>query len=213
MAAGAGRDDCKEWTEDEWAWFDMGPFDGGIPGLVRRVRRILDVSQRGLAAILEVSQSVVARWESGRVSPRASVLQRLLGLAGLKAVIHDEDGAEVTPMRGDGARDRGGRRYPAHVDLTVRGWWTPPGAALTAFYPAWVQRSRERRDPRISYTTCAWRRSVQRLLFGTPDDHPAVFQLAAEAEHLDEVRATRRAPAGQGSVGPPALRPHTPRSA
>ena len=40
----------ETWTEDEIGWYLMGPFDGKIPGLVRRVRRILDVSQRGLAA-------------------------------------------------------------------------------------------------------------------------------------------------------------------
>ena len=71
------------WSAEEVEWYAMGPFDGGIPGTVRRVRRILDVSQRGLAAIIGVSQSVVARWETGRTSPRASVLQQLLRLAGL----------------------------------------------------------------------------------------------------------------------------------
>ena len=60
-------------TQAELEWLAMGPLDGGIPGLVRRVRRILDVSQRGLAALLGVSQSVVARWETGRTSPRSSV--------------------------------------------------------------------------------------------------------------------------------------------
>lgn len=191
-------DSHAEWTEDEWAWFDMGPFDGKIPGLVRRIRRILDVSQRGLAAILDVSQSVVARWETGRVSPKVFVLHRLLELAGLKAVIHDELGAEVGPMRDDGARDRRGRRFPAHVDLTVLGWWFPPGSELTPGYFAAIRRSRAERDPRIRYYTSAWRRAIERQLFGTPDDHPALHQLAAEADHLDDLRAERRARARQG---------------
>ena len=66
--------DCMaNWTQAERDYWFMGPFDGGIPGLVRRIRRILDVSQRGLAALLGVSQSVVARWETGRTSPRMSV--------------------------------------------------------------------------------------------------------------------------------------------
>ena len=51
------------WSEAEREWWWMGPFAGQVPGLVRRVRRILDVSQRGLAALLGVSQSVVARWD------------------------------------------------------------------------------------------------------------------------------------------------------
>ena len=94
-------------TEDELQWLHMGPFDGGVAGLVRRIRRILDVSQRGLAELLEVSQSVVARWETERTSPRVSVLQEMLRLAGITVALHDEEsGEEVVPMRADGARKR-----------------------------------------------------------------------------------------------------------
>jgi hypothetical protein len=73
---GSSWDCLANWTQAERDYWFMGPFDGGTPGMVRRIRRILDVSQRGLAAILEVSQSVVARWETGRTSPRASVPRR-----------------------------------------------------------------------------------------------------------------------------------------
>ena len=72
------------WTQAERDVWAMGPFDGGMPGMVRRVRRILDVSQRGLAAMLDVSQSVVARWETGRTSPRMSVMERMLRMARLR---------------------------------------------------------------------------------------------------------------------------------
>ena len=183
----------SEWTDEEVQWYLMGPFDGGIPGLVRRIRRILDVSQRGLAVILEVSQSVVARWETGRTSPRASVLQQLLRLAGLRASIRDDEtGEEVEPMRDDGARDRGGRRCPAHVDLAVNGWWYPRGAESTAEFLLWRQRSRARREPAIRFHTSPFLRRIHRMLSGTPDDHPSLSQLAAEAEHVDEVRQERR---------------------
>ena len=119
--------DCMaNWTQAERDYWFMGPFDGGIPGMVRRVRRILDVSQRGLAALLDVSQSVVARWETGRTSPRMSVVERLLRMARLRMSFHDEDtGERVGPMRADGARTHGGSRYPAHGDLTATGWWVP----------------------------------------------------------------------------------------
>ena len=30
------------WSPEEVEWYAMGPFDGGIPGTVRRVRRVLD---------------------------------------------------------------------------------------------------------------------------------------------------------------------------
>jgi hypothetical protein len=41
----------KDWTEDEVEYYLLGPFDGEVSGLVRRIRRILDVSQRGLAKL------------------------------------------------------------------------------------------------------------------------------------------------------------------
>ena len=204
----------ETWTEDEIAWYLMGPFDGKIPGLVRRVRRILDVSQRGLAALLDVSQSVVARWETGRVSPRASVLHGLLKMAGLTVEIHDEDGAEVTPMRDDGGRDQGGRRFPAHVDLTVRGWWVPRRVQSTmADYGLWTHRSRARRNPQVRFRTCPILRGIDRMLYGTPDDHPALLQLVAEAVHLDDVRAERRDRARGGRPRPPEMGAALPRSA
>ena len=183
-----------EWTPPEREWYFMGPFDGGVPGLVRRIRRILDVSQRGLAALLEVSQSAVARWETGRTSPRASVLHDLLRLAGLHATVHDDDtGEEVEPMRDDGARQHGGRRYPAHVDLRVTGWWAPSRARSTTIdYLLAKDRSRSRRDPMVRFRTDPHERRLDRLLEGKPDDHPALVQLAAEAEHLDERREQRR---------------------
>lgn len=180
-------------TPAEVEYYLMGPFDGGIPGLVRRARRILDVSQRGLAAILDVSQSVVARWETGRTSPRASALVELLRLARLHVTFHDDEtGEEVEPMRDDGGRDRRGRRYPAHVDLTVRGWWYPRGVESTVDIFTWREQSRVRRDPMTCYRTCPALRGIERLLWGTPVDHPSDRQLVAEAQHLDEVREERR---------------------
>lgn len=179
------------WTDEEVEYYLMGPFDGGIPGLVRRIRRVLDVSQRGLAALLDVSQSVVARWETGRTSPRAVVVHHLLELAGLRArFFRSETGEEVEPMRDDGARDRAGRRYPAHVDLTVTGWWIPRGAESTGDVLQWRRRSRARRDPAVRFHTSL--RRLYRLIHGTPVDHPSLRQLVAEAVHLDEVREQRR---------------------
>jgi transcriptional regulator with XRE-family HTH domain len=185
-------DPAYDWSAEEVEWYLMGPFDGGVPGLVRRVRRILDVSQRGLAALIGVSQSVVARWETGRTSPRMSMVQHLLTLAGLATTVHDADSGEVVePMRDDGARDRGGRRYPAHVDLTATGWYVPRGLDCTADSGRWRRLSRRRKDPRVRHHTSAYLRWRERRIFGTPVDHPATRQLVAEAEHLDDVRESR----------------------
>ncbi|MCY4727776.1 helix-turn-helix transcriptional regulator [Nocardioides sp. STR2] len=197
--AGTAQDDAATWdclanrSQAERDYWFMGPFDGGIPGMVRRVRRILNVSQRGLAAILKVSQSVVARWETGRTSPRACVVERLLQLARLRATVLDEDGQEVGPMRADGARTHGGSRYPAHVDLRATGWWVPRRLRAMTSVEAFACRDRSRRtgDPAVRYRLSSFWKRVERELHGTPDDHPALGQLAAEVRFLDERREAR----------------------
>jgi transcriptional regulator with XRE-family HTH domain len=195
LAARAAWDCMANWTQAERDVWEMGPFDGGIPGMVRRVRRILDVSQRGLAALLDVSQSAVARWETGRTSPRMSVMERLLRMARLRMRFEDEETAEpVGPMRADGARKHGGSRYPAHTDLTATGWWVPRRLRTMTSIEAFRARDRSRRvgDPAIRHRVSAYWRRIERLMYGTPDDHPAVHQLVAEVRYLDECREDRR---------------------
>ncbi|HYH35319.1 MAG TPA: hypothetical protein VD814_09240 [Nocardioides sp.] len=110
-----------------------------------------------------------------------SMVQRLAAVAGLRVVLVDETARPVPPMRDDAARDRAGRRYPAHVDPTAHGWWMPPGSHLTVAGITACRRSREQRVPQVSYDTGPWR-SVLRGLLGTPDDHPTVAELAALVE-------------------------------
>jgi HTH-type transcriptional regulator/antitoxin HipB len=187
--------DClANWTEEERDYWWMGPFGGGTPGLVRRVRRILDVSQRGLAALLGVSQSVVARWETGRTSPRASVVEDLVRRAGLEVSLRDRDGEPVAPMRADGARTRGGSRFPAHTDLRATGWWVPRALRAMTSVEAydWVDRSRRTGDPAIRCRTSPRWKRLERWRYGIPVDHPAVHQLVAEVRSLVERREDRR---------------------
>lgn len=187
--------DClANWSEAEREYWWMGPFGGGIPGMVRRVRRILDVSQRGLAGLLGVSQSVVARWETGRTSPRAEVVEDLLRRAGLVVRVVDRDGERVEPMRGDGARTRGGSRFPAHADLRARGWWVPRALRAMTSVEAfgWVDWSRREGVPAIRCRTSPWWKRRERWLYGIPDDHPAMHQFVAEVRFLDEQREDRR---------------------
>lgn len=195
--------EMADWTEAELEYYLMGPFDGEIPGLVRRIRRILDVSQRGLAELLGISQSQVARWETRRTSPRTTVLMEMLRMARLRFELrHRDTGKEVEPMRDDGARDRARRRYPAHVDLEVVGWWMPRDAAITGQTVRWRARSRRWQIPAVRYHH-RWWKHVFREVLGTPVDHPARHQLIAEAFHLDEVweeRFGRRAPLPPGSL-------------
>lgn len=187
-------DSMVNWTQGEKDYWFMGPFDGGIPGMVRRVRRILDVSQRGLAALLGVSQSVVARWETGRTSPRMRVMQRLLRLARVRMSFQDEDSGEpVGPMRADGARTHGGSRYPAHGDLSAADWWVPrrlrAWTSIEAF--TWWDHSKRVGDPAIQCRLSPFWKQMHRWLHGTPDDHPAVHQLVAEVRYIDECREDR----------------------
>ncbi len=118
-----------------------------VPGLIRRARRIADLSQRDLAEWLGVCPATVGHWETGQRVPDLHHLEVVLRLAGLRLLVvvaagdpgdadpgdpgdadpsegeTDEDAGgpgaalgDVLPMRDDGVRDRGGRRYPAHLD-------------------------------------------------------------------------------------------------
>jgi transcriptional regulator with XRE-family HTH domain len=97
--------------------------------LVRRLRRVLDASQRELADLAGVSRSTIDRIESGRVEPRVHQLQELLGLVGWGLTVADIEGRLVDPLRelGGDLRDGAERRYPAHLDVILDpemgDWW------------------------------------------------------------------------------------------
>ena len=139
---------------------------------------------------------MVARWETGRTSPRASVVERLLRLARLRVTVRDEDDREVGPMRADGARTHGGSRFPAHVDLRATGWWVPRRLRAMTSIEAYDWRDRSRRvgDPAVRYRVSPFWKRIERELHGTPDDHPALVQHVAEVRFLDERREERRLP-------------------
>jgi HTH-type transcriptional regulator/antitoxin HipB len=147
-----------------------------LPGLVRRVRRRLGMSQRALASALGVSQSRVARWETGRSSPSAADLADVLALGGVILVAVDEAGDEVRPMSPAVVRDRAHRLYPAHCDPRGEGWWAPPGSSTTVEGAREWLRSRELGVPRITYERGAWR-TMMRLARGTPSDHPTLDEV------------------------------------
>ncbi|WP_158579894.1 helix-turn-helix domain-containing protein [Geodermatophilus marinus] len=92
----------------------METFD--LSGVVRRIRRRADLSQRELAEACGVPQSAVAQAETGRRDLGATLLARAAGLAGLRLALLDGSGREVAGMAPDAVRDLGGRRFPAHLD-------------------------------------------------------------------------------------------------
>jgi transcriptional regulator with XRE-family HTH domain len=97
-------------------------------GLVRRVRRLADRSQRELARAARVSQATISRLEAGTLTPSIGVLQRIIGVAGLWLVVVDEEGRIVLPMADwDDTRDGAERRFPSHLDTILDPapgeWW------------------------------------------------------------------------------------------
>lgn len=160
------------------------PVEDGLglgPGLVRRARRAADISQRDLAQRLGVSQSTVARWETGQSSPALSVVEQMLAFGGLRLVMRDAAGEPVAPMREDAARDRAGRRFPAHADLDAWGWWVPQDLQLSVEWLDAHRHAAEQRIPHIRYAQSRWRGTTRRLL-GTPEDHPTYEELVSAVE-------------------------------
>lgn len=90
-----------------------------VAGLVRRIRRRADLSQRELAARLQVSKSAIAAVECGARPLDVHLLAAAAALAGLRLALLDAAGEEVRGMHPDAVRDRGGRRFPAHLDTML----------------------------------------------------------------------------------------------
>ncbi|MGY1844912.1 helix-turn-helix domain-containing protein [Modestobacter sp. SYSU DS0875] len=131
-----------------------------LPGLLRRIRRTGDLSQRELAEHLGVSKSAIAAVECGARGLDARVLERAAELAGLRLVLLDEQGREAPGMTDAAVRDGAGRLFPAHLD-TRHGdedWWG--GEHLPRATPPRYTFSRERRY-----------RDGRRRLSGTAGDH------------------------------------------
>lgn len=173
-----------------------------ISGMIRRVRRLVRWSQRELAHELGVSQSAVAKWETGRTTPSARMLVRVLDLAELslaavkKGARRGEQGREqggevVVPMKVPTARDAADRRYPAHTFVWTEGWWAPEGAEMTAWWDQILCRSKDLDLPRVRYSRRwgAWRRPTS----ADVADHPTWSELVAEARQGWQPRRRPRA--------------------
>jgi transcriptional regulator with XRE-family HTH domain len=98
-----------------------------LPGMLRRIRRLVDMSQRELARAAGVAPATLGRAEAGG-DLRVSQLARIGAVAGLRLALVDDQGREPAPMTGTAVRDAGGRLFPAHLD-TRHGdddWWGGP---------------------------------------------------------------------------------------
>ncbi|TFV63126.1 XRE family transcriptional regulator [Geodermatophilus sp. DF01-2] len=173
----------------------MSSFD--LSGVLRRIRRRADLSQRQLAAVCGLSQSAVAQAESGRRDLPVGALVRAAEQAGLRLALLDAAGREVAGMSPDAVRDRYGRHFPAHLD--------------THFADEREGRYEHRYDrPRPWFTVDVDRaaRDTLRGRLGTPEDHHPVRpgdspqerrarrQEAARQRRQEEARRSRLAGAG-----------------
>jgi HTH-type transcriptional regulator/antitoxin HipB len=153
----------------------MFAFD--LPGLLRRIRRTADLSQRELAREVEVSKSTIAAAESGKGGLDVVVLARAACLAGLRLVLVDEQDRPIPAMADDAVRDMSGRRFPAHVDTRYSDerWWHGPSRYT-------------RRQPWYTFDRDRGRRNGYRAQNGTPEDH----QLPQPGDSPQDRAATRR---------------------
>jgi transcriptional regulator with XRE-family HTH domain len=138
--------------------FEVPDFD--LAGVLRRIRRLADVSQRELAQAVDVSKSYVGGAESGTSGLDVRVLARAAAVAGLRLVLLDGAGHEATPMSAQTVRDTGNRRFPAHLDTrhSDEGWWHGP-------------HRYDREQPWYTFDRDRRTRDWYRRRDGTPDDH------------------------------------------
>ncbi|RBY94018.1 hypothetical protein DQ244_01205 [Blastococcus sp. TBT05-19] len=96
-----------------------------LSGLLRRIRRRADLSQRELADRTGLPKSVIAAAESRSRGLDARALAGCAAVAGLRLALLDTDGREVHGMAADTVRDGAGRHLPAHLDTVLsddRAW-------------------------------------------------------------------------------------------
>ncbi|CAA9542090.1 MAG: hypothetical protein AVDCRST_MAG88-94 [uncultured Thermomicrobiales bacterium] len=165
-------------------------------GALRRIRRMADLSQRELARAAALSVAAVAHAEAGTRDLPVSALARAAHLAGMRIALLDEAGAEVRGMRPDGVRDRGGRRFPAHLDTVL----SEERASRWEHRPHLRQPTYtfDRRDPWADAESRARSRPDDHLV-PQPGDSPAERAAARrqEARQRREDERARRVAAGE----------------
>jgi transcriptional regulator with XRE-family HTH domain len=159
-----------------------------VAGLVLRVRRACDLSQRELAAQVGRDQSQIVRLEASRSIPGLELLERILGQAGLHLAVVDGDGVEVRSVDADSIRDGAGRRMPAHLD--VRTLADRPRSA-------WLSAHRDDVRRTAWYHLRAERDRRRSAVGGDIDDQPTQREreLAARVRPAAQARPADRVPA------------------
>jgi transcriptional regulator with XRE-family HTH domain len=152
--------------------------DFDLCGVLRRIRRLADLSQRELAGAASISPAAVAHAEAGTRDLPVASLARAAAVAGLRLTLLDGAGSEVGAMSADGVRDRSRRRFPAHLDTRrsdERGWLYEP--------------RRDRPETWFTFTRDRDGRDARRRADGTPEDH---HEFRADDSPADRAAARRR---------------------
>jgi transcriptional regulator with XRE-family HTH domain len=171
----------------------VGPYPAS--GLVRRARRLADLSQREMARKAGVAPSTVGKVESGALRPSLDMMQRLLATADLSLVVVDRDGRLVLPMReSEETRDGAERRYPSHLDTILDprpGEWWADQYGLTR-PPETFLRDRRARDERRARSQ--WEVRVAQLRNAPEPPRPGARRKALEEwrRRRDERRRDER---------------------
>ncbi|HEY8729517.1 MAG TPA: helix-turn-helix transcriptional regulator [Acidothermaceae bacterium] len=118
---------------------------------VRAARATADLSQRELAERANLPHYIVGNVERTPSLARVSDVAKLLSAVGLALQVVDADGRvfEPEPEQAAKLRDRGRRRFPAHLDVrpTEEGWWGDGWPMFFGNVPTHTfDRSRELRD-------------------------------------------------------------------
>jgi transcriptional regulator with XRE-family HTH domain len=168
-------------------------------GLVRRARRIADLSQREMARAAGVSQAAVSKIEAGALVPSCALLQRVLGAAGLWLVVVDAQGRVVEPMADwPDVRDGARRRYPSHLDTILDPepgeWWADVYGLMRP--PETFRRDREFRDAQRRRSQWEVRVAKYRLAPPPPDPWAEVRRREWLRQHATTTRTEGEAPAG-----------------
>ena len=163
---------------------EIGAGEIDVPGIVMRVRRMCDLSQRDLGNALGLDQSLVARIESSRRRVDLPMLVRILALAEMRIAVLDHDGVEVAPVPKNVLRDNADRRMPAHLD--VREASDTPMSAL-------LKPHTGRASPRGWYHHRAMRDRRRNAGESSPvQDQPMVSSLAERRRHAEHVQHARQ---------------------
>src|SRR4051794_3009468 len=124
---------------------DDKPAVLGLAAMLRAARHTADLSQRELAERAHVSHGLIGRLEAGTLrAPRLTTLVSILGAAGCHLVAVDAQGRPLRLRPYDDVRDRGQRRFPAHLEVRpvthFSQWWaslTMPHLPVPEFTADW----------------------------------------------------------------------------